>query len=84
MDDIWASYYLQSVGHRVVYNRASVTQLRNQHSFLKDFENEVIGYSKNLELIQALKSDSRNIKNFLPSRSFEAWQAYIEAVRNLA
>ena len=36
MDDIWASYYVEAKGLKVVYNKPSVYQLRNEHDLTKD------------------------------------------------
>ena len=44
MDDIWASYYVLSKGFKVVYNKASVFQKRNEHDLTKDMLKEFIGY----------------------------------------
>jgi len=44
MDDIWAAYYVQALGHKVVYTRPSVRQLRNVHNLTGDFLNELDGY----------------------------------------
>lgn len=83
MDDIWASYYVQSRGHKVAYNKASVIQIRNVHQFQRDFDQEILGYKNNLDLIKSLKQDPKNILNFLPSRTNEAWLAYREAALKL-
>ena len=32
MDDIWASYYVESLGYKVVYNYPTVYQDRNEHA----------------------------------------------------
>ncbi|MBU6410714.1 MAG: hypothetical protein KGR98_10025, partial [Verrucomicrobia bacterium] len=44
MDDIWPGYYVQALGHKVVYNRASVYQERNVHDLIRDMRGEYIGY----------------------------------------
>ena len=44
MDDIWASFYVLSKGHKVIYSKPTVYQDRNIHNLIKDFKNEVIGY----------------------------------------
>lgn len=78
MDDIWASYFLQALGHRVVYTAPSVYQDRNDHDLTEDFNEEVLGYSKNLQLVTALKDDPARIAEFLPERTALAWEAYRE------
>ena len=52
MDDIWASFYVISKGFKVVYNKASVFQKRNEHDLTKDMLKEFIGYENNLNLIK--------------------------------
>ena len=79
MDDIWASYYVQSKGFRVCYNKASVVQIRNQHTFYKDFENEIVGYLNNLQLVRSILQNPESIESYIPKRSYEAWMAYREA-----
>ena len=76
MDDIWASYYVQSLGAKVVFANSTVKQIRNPHNLLVDFQKEIIGYAKNLELLNSLKISPKNIKKFLPKKSYEAFQQY--------
>ena len=80
MEDIWASYYVSSKKHRILYDEPTVFQLRNKHSLMKDFDDEYLGYKKNMELINALVKDPENIHYFLPkktSRAFEEWKKII-------
>ena len=81
MDDIWASYYVQSLGFRVIFDKATVYQDRNQHSFYRDFQGEIIGYKNNLNLILSLKKNPNLIKNYLPARSYEAFKEYLKIMR---
>ncbi len=81
MDDIWASYYVQSLGFKVFYDKATVYQDRNAHSIYKDFLLEDLGYKKNMELINTILRNPKKIKNFLPKRSFEAFQRYQKIMR---
>lgn len=76
MDDIWASYYVQSLGNKVIFSESTVKQLRNPHNLLIDFQKEIIGYANNLELIKYLKKSPKFIKKFLPKRSYEAFKQY--------
>jgi hypothetical protein len=84
MDDIWASYVLQSY-HRdsVVYGRASVYQERNEHDLSRDLEGELIGYKDTLALARSLFIDHKDEDpdawmRFLPEQSVKAYQAYKE------
>ena len=47
MDDIWAAYYVQAMGFKVVYQKPSVYQDRNVHNLIKDMKAEYIGYENN-------------------------------------
>lgn len=51
MTDIWRSYVAQRIcwenGWNVLFHNATVRQERNEHDILKDFNDEVIGYSNN-------------------------------------
>ena len=76
MDDIWASYYVQSKGFRVIYNKPSVYQKRNVHDLTKDMEKEYIGYKNNYILIKSILQNPNNIKRFLPKRSWDAFKIY--------
>jgi hypothetical protein len=76
MDDIWASYYVQSLGFRVVYSKASVHQFRNAHDLTVDFEREVLGYTQSYKLIDGLGRDSESIFSFLTPRSGMAFKTY--------
>ena len=76
MDDIWASYYVLSKGFKVVYNKASVFQKRNEHDLTKDMLKEFIGYENNLNLVKDLKKNINNINSYIPERSRLAFLRY--------
>ena len=76
MDDIWASYYVEAKGYKVLYNKPSVFQKRNEHNINKDIEDEIIGYENNEQLLEALTENPDNIRKFIPERSWEAFQCY--------
>jgi hypothetical protein len=76
MDDIWASYYLQALGAKVVWAKPSVYQARNIHDPVCDMRAEYIGYENNLELVGKLANDPEAITDYLPSRSREALRLY--------
>jgi hypothetical protein len=76
MDDIWAGYYVQALGLKVVFNRASVYQERNVHDLTRDMRQEYIGYEHNLNLVTALSHDQRSILSYLPGRSAWAFELY--------
>ena len=68
MDDIWASFYVQSLGYKVVYSKPTVYQKRNVHNLINDFSQEYIGYKNSLNLLKSLKKNSSFINNFLPKK----------------
>ncbi|HEX4146766.1 MAG TPA: hypothetical protein VHY91_24935 [Pirellulales bacterium] len=76
MDDIWAAYYIQAKGFRVVYNKASVYQERNPHDLIRDMRQEYLGYENNLNLVQDLAKDPESIQAYLPGRSLWAFHLY--------
>ena len=76
MDDIWASYYVQSKGFKVIYNKPSDYQKRNVHDLTKDKMKEIIGYEKNLSLVESLLKNPENISKFLPYKSMKAFDIY--------
>jgi hypothetical protein len=83
MDDIWASFYAQAKGHKVIYQAPSVYQQRNEHDLTVDFTKEVIGYEKNLSMLNDLKDDPESINNYLPERSKLAWKLYKKHMEEL-
>jgi hypothetical protein len=76
MDDIWAAYYVQAKGKKVVFNRASVFQARNVHNLVKDMKNEYLGYENNLEIVTGLPGKPESLFNYLPERAKEAFTLY--------
>lgn len=76
MDDIWASYYVESKGHKVVYHEPTVFQARNEHNLIDDMKKEYIGYENNLALINDLIHDPESIIKYLPGRSIAAWNRF--------
>lgn len=76
MDDIWASFYVQANGFKVVYGKASVYQDRNEHDDVRDMKQEYIGYENNLKLVNDLYQDPEKILDYLPTRSVDALRAY--------
>jgi hypothetical protein len=76
MDDIWASYYVQAKGARVVYSKPSVYQQRNSHDLVRDMRQEYLGYEHNLAIVQALPKDPEALFNFLPGDAIRAFELY--------
>jgi hypothetical protein len=76
MDDIWAAFYVQALGHQVVFGAPSVYQQRNEHDLTVDFTKEIIGYENNHRLLADLYRDPNSIKKYLPGKSIYAWELY--------
>lgn len=76
MDDIWAAYYMQSKGYKIVFNSASVYQERNPHDLTKDMKKEYLGYENNLNLVNDIKNDPKAIYSYLPGISIRAFELY--------
>lgn len=78
MDDIWASYYLQSLGAKVLFNKPSVLHARNEHDLLHDNKLEQLGHEKTLMLLQDIKKDPQAIWNYLPNQAKKAFEIYLQ------
>jgi hypothetical protein len=76
MDDIWASYYVQALGFRVIFNKSSVYQERNAHNLTHDMQQEYLGYEHNLDLLANLSTDPASISAYLPGRAAWAFDLY--------
>ena len=76
MDDIWAAFYVQARGAKVVFNKASVYQQRNVHNLVVDMKKEYLGYENNLEIVAKIAKDPEALLNYLPERSREAFKLY--------
>lgn len=82
MDDIWAAYYLQAKGARVVWAKASVYQDRNVHDLVRDMRQEYCGYENNLKMVEELVQDPESIQAYLPGRSVWAFELYRRHFKN--
>lgn len=60
MTDIWRSYVAQRIawecGWNILYHTPTVWQERNDHNLMKDFEDEIPGYSNNFKICAALQA----------------------------
>jgi len=78
MDDIWASYHVQSLGFRVVYCAPSVEQKRNKQDLTKNLKDEFLGYEKSLSLVSAINAGIYKMEDFWPERTQKAYHVYKE------
>ncbi len=82
MDDIWAAYYVQAKGAKVIYGAPTVYQERNEHDLVVDMKKEYLGYENNLKLVEDLKKDPESIEKYLPEISITAFELYRRHFRN--
>lgn len=58
MTDIWRSYIAQRIswtcGWPILFHKSTVRQERNDHNLMKDFEDELVGYKNNAEIMVEL------------------------------
>lgn len=76
MDDIWAGYYVQALGFKVVYGEASVYQLRNIHDLTRDMKAEFLGYEHNLNIVEKIVYNPNVIKDYVDDEAWEAFSLY--------
>lgn len=73
MDDIWASFHVQTLfPDSVIYSRASVTQKRNEHDLFKDLQAEMLGYEHNVEIVK----NPNKMWKVLPKESIKAYDEW--------
>lgn len=73
MDDIWGGYIAQYLlNTRPVFMPSTVYQERNAQSVYKNLEDEVLGYTTTLKLL----NDIENWKKYLPEATLKAFNLY--------
>lgn len=83
MDDIWASYYMESLGFKVIYNKATVFQDRNIQNLTKNLTMEFIGYEKTQEMLMDIKANSNNFSKYLPEESLNVINIYNKIIKEI-
>jgi hypothetical protein len=76
MDDIWAAYYVEARGAKVVFGKPSVYQARNEHNLVVDMRREYLGYENNLALVGDVARDPEALRKYLPEPALEAFRLY--------
>jgi hypothetical protein len=65
MTDIWRSFVAQQAlwifDYQVAFLPATVKQVRNQHSLMRDFEDEIPGYIENKRIIELLSKRAKTL-----------------------
>jgi hypothetical protein len=63
MTDIWRSFVALAALHHhnlsLAFHAATVEQLRNAHDLMRDFQDEVVGYLRNREIVETLRATLR-------------------------
>jgi hypothetical protein len=68
---------VQAQGFRVVFGAPSVIQERNAQDVMKNFENELLNYRHNLDIVKAINAGNKNpLARFLPERTKLAFELY--------
>jgi hypothetical protein len=61
MTDIWRSFVAQAAlwahGYRLSFHKATVRQVRNEHNLLRDFTDEIPGYTGNNGIVKLLDAE---------------------------
>jgi hypothetical protein len=84
MTDIWRSFVAQRVmwecNWKLLFHDATVWQERNEHSLIRDFEQEVPGYLKNNKIKQLL--DNLQLKGGIDQIGDNMFRCYEELIKN--
>ena len=88
MQDIWAAYYLQAKGHKVVFTKPGVNSDRSlgtsgRYSIINDMKKEYLGMENNLQLIKDVTENPDSIKKYISERSWEAFQEWKKVINDL-
>ena len=83
MTDIWRSFVAERIcwqnGWHILFHSATVRQERNVHDLMKDFADEIPGYTQNKKLCEILeKLDIKPGKDNIPGNLVKCYNALIE------
>ena len=77
LDDIFASWCVSAKGYSVVYDKASVYHDRNSHSYIKDLQDEFMGYKFGSITPKRIQNEpDLFLSDTLPERSRLAFEEY--------
>lgn len=80
MTDIWRSFVCNAAlwihGYKLGFQEATVAQYRNEHDLMKDFQDEIIGYTDNRKIAQILDRTRQTLSasNNMTDTVFALWQ----------
>lgn len=81
MTDIWASFYNQACGFKMVYTEVDVRHDRHVHDETKDFKDEILGNIHTLNLLKDLKENPMSIINYLSPETSEGLLEYKKQIK---
>lgn len=83
MTDIWRSFVAQRIGWtrgwHLLFHAATVRQDRNPHDYMKDFEEEIVGYRRNREFLDVLKAVPLRTDESIESALVRCYDALVAA-----
>ena len=80
MDDIWAAFHIQTLGFKIAFGAASVFQDRNEQDLTKNLSDEVLGYERNIKMVEAINEGTYSNRDYWPERAILAYEAYLKRV----
>ncbi len=88
MQDIWASYYIQAIGFKVVYTKPGVFSDRSmgtvgRYSVINDMKKEYLGMEYNKRMLKDLMTNPESIHTYLPERASKAFYKWKEVINSL-
>ena len=78
MGDIWIAYHIQAMGFKVLYQKPSVYQDRNEHDLTLDMIDEYCGYEKCIKIVRSIANDTYQADHFWPRETLRAYDLYKE------
>jgi hypothetical protein len=83
MTDIWRSFIAQRIGWTcgwsILFHSSTVRQERNDHSLMKDFDEEISGYVNNARIVAALRALSlKEGAEHIPNNLMQCYQELVE------
>jgi len=80
MTDIWRSFVAQSAlwahGYRLSFHKATVQQIRNDHDLMRDFCDEIPGYTRNDSIVKLLNDEcAKGPESSIGETSHRMWKA---------
>lgn len=84
MTDIWRSFVAQAAlwthGYRIAFRSATVRQVRNDHDLMRDFNDEVVGYTRNDSIVRVLLTEcGKGPEATIGATACRMWQALVQA-----